>query len=101
MEQTVVDKLPEVRTLCRKYNVRKLELFGSAATTRFDSQSSDVDFIVEFAPMAPREHTHSFLGMWEDLKRLFNRDVDLLELDGLKNPYFLIEIEPTRKVVFE
>jgi predicted nucleotidyltransferase len=33
----------EVRALCRRYGVRRLELFGSATTGAFDPQRSDVD----------------------------------------------------------
>ena len=101
MEKTVEEKLPQVRDLCRKYNVRKLELFGSATNGDFKPESSDVDFIVEFAPMDCHRHADSFFGMLEDLKTLFNREVDLLEKSTIENPYFLEAIELTRKVIFE
>ena len=39
----------EITDLCRRYGVRKLALFGSVLTSRF-SDSSDVDFLVEFRP---------------------------------------------------
>lgn len=38
--------------LCRRYDVRRLELFGSAARGDFDLRSSDLDFLVEFAPLS-------------------------------------------------
>ena len=38
----------EISALCRRYGVRRLELFGSAATEVFDPPRSDLDFLVEF-----------------------------------------------------
>jgi predicted nucleotidyltransferase len=37
--------------LCRKYRVRRLDVFGSAARGDFDEESSDVDLLVEFDDM--------------------------------------------------
>ena len=45
--QLVLDR-HAVGELCRKYSVRRLVLFGSAVTDRFDTSRSDVDFLVEF-----------------------------------------------------
>jgi predicted nucleotidyltransferase len=100
MEKIVEEKLPQVRDLCRKYNVRKLEIFGSAVGENFNAKS-DVDFIVEFAPMHWKNHADSFWGMWDDLKTLYNREVDLLEKETIENPYFLASIAASRKVIFE
>jgi predicted nucleotidyltransferase len=38
----------ELRALCRRFHVRRLDLFGSAARGDFDPERSDVDFLVEF-----------------------------------------------------
>ena len=39
----------ELRDLCRRFHVRRLEVFGSAARGDFDPARSDIDFLVEFA----------------------------------------------------
>jgi predicted nucleotidyltransferase len=37
--------------LCRRYGVRRLDVFGSAARgADFDVATSDVDFLVQFGP---------------------------------------------------
>ena len=41
-------KRPELISLCRKHHVRSLAVFGSAAIDTFDTNHSDLDFIVEF-----------------------------------------------------
>jgi hypothetical protein len=48
------DVLPE---LCRRFHVRRLDLFGSAATGHnFDPVRSDLDFLVSFEPLPPGEY---------------------------------------------
>ena len=49
--------LPELRALCHEYGVLRLEVFGSALTSRFDPETSDVALLVEYPP----EHD---LGPW-------------------------------------
>ena len=38
----------ELRALCRRLHVRRLDLLGSAARGDFDPEQSDVDFLAEF-----------------------------------------------------
>ncbi len=44
MIEAVAQHRHEIAAICRKYGVRKLELFGSAANGTFDPAISDVDF---------------------------------------------------------
>ena len=41
--------------LCRQFHVKRLEIFGSAATGAFRAESSDLDFVVDFGdqPLGP------------------------------------------------
>ncbi len=75
--------------LCRRYGVRDLALFGSAAGGDFDPESSDIDLLVEFEPMPPAEHMQNYFGLLEDLEALFGRRVDLVEESAVRNPYVL------------
>lgn len=43
--------MESIKTLCERYQVRELALFGSALGDRFRSDS-DLDFLVEFEPEA-------------------------------------------------
>jgi predicted nucleotidyltransferase len=72
--------------LCRKYGVRKLSLFGSAARREMKS-TSDVDLLVEFAPHS-RTSLFDFPVMQKEFSELFgHRRVDLVPPEVLKNPY--------------
>jgi hypothetical protein len=74
--------------LCRRFCVRRLELFGSAATGRFDPESSDLDFLVEFERECPMGPFHQYFDFQAALEHLFDRSVDLVEQSAIRNPYF-------------
>jgi len=93
-------KLDELASLCRRYRVRRLEVFGSGAGERFDADSSDLDFLVEFAPLTPCRHADAYFALLEGLQKLFARTVDLVETRAVRNPYFLQSIKRTRSVVY-
>ena len=68
--------------LCRRYLVRELSLFGSAARGEM-RPDSDIDLLVEFLPNAEVglvEHA----GLMLDLAQLLGRKVDLVSKNGLK-----------------
>jgi hypothetical protein len=78
----------QIAALCRKYGVRKLELFGSAAREDFDVADSDLDFFFEF-DADPTALANRFFGLAEDLQELLGRRVDLVSSQDAHNPYFL------------
>jgi hypothetical protein len=53
MNALIRPHLDAVARLCRHHDVRRLALFGSAAREDFDPLRSDVDFLMDFEPMAP------------------------------------------------
>ena len=91
------DKLIE---LCRRYHVCELDVFGSAATDEFNEQSSDIDLLVEFDSSVKANRFDNFFALLEELQRLFERPVDLVEPGGLKNPYFIDSIQKTRRRIY-
>ena len=100
MKTWVEAKHEEIQELCRRYRVRRLELFGSAVSDRFDPQSSDLDFLVEFNVVPPAEHAKDYFGLLFALTDLFGRDIDLVETGAIHNPYFLRAIAKDRVVVY-
>ena len=98
----VAAKLPAVADLCAKHQVRRLALFGSGTTERFNPKGgSDLDFMAEFQPMSPREHAESYFGLMEDLASLLGVPVDLVEAGAIRNPYFQEAVRNTQVVLFE
>ena len=49
MIDLVEEKRDALGALCRRFHVKRLEIFGSAVTGRFDPSRSDLDFLVDFS----------------------------------------------------
>ena len=99
---TIIDRhKPVVVELCRTHQVRRLEVFGSAADGSFRPESSDIDFLVEFHPLGPGECYECYFGLLESLQTLFERRVDLVDVECLKNPYFIKGVNRSRKIVYD
>jgi len=82
--------------------VKKLYVFGSALTSRFNEQTSDVDILIETKEQAsPEEKGEGLIALWDNLERLFNRKVDLLTENSLRNPFLKKEIDQTKKLVYD
>jgi predicted nucleotidyltransferase len=100
MAPTIDQHRDAVTDLCRRYRVQRLELFGSAVSDRFDSQQSDLDFLVEFLPLAEGTHADAYFGLRDSLESLLERPIDLVMLRAVRNPYFLQAIEPSRTLLY-
>lgn len=88
--------------LCRRFQVQRLELFGSACTVDFDSQRSDLDFLVEFPPDCDLGPWLSrFTALRDALAQLFGRPVDLVMPSALNNSWFRREAEKTRTLIYD
>jgi len=87
--------------LCRRFHVRRLDLFGSAATGRgFDSARSDLDLLVDFEPLAPIDYAEAYFGLREGLEALSGRPVDLVTEAALENPHLRRRLETERRALY-
>jgi len=93
--------LAQIVALCEKHKVLQLYVFGSALTGKFN-KDSDIDFTVIFDKeslplLVYGENYFSFKFALEDLLK---RDVDLVEYDAIKNPYFKEELDETKMIIY-
>src|SRR5436305_13787392 len=102
MVSALTERQAEIANLCARFGVRRLEVFGSAASEEnFDPRTSDIDLIVEFQP----DHD---LGPWlkqyfafrDALSELLGFPVDVVMASAMKNPYFIREANRTRRLVY-
>jgi len=101
MHRLVEDKHQAIDAICRRFDVRRLEVFGSAARgVDFQPDVSDVDFLVEFDPASCLPPLDGFFGLQAELSSLLGRPVDLVEAGAVRNPYVLASIERNREVVY-
>lgn len=97
----LADKIPALVAACRRFKVRRLYLFGSAARGGFRPESSDLDFLVSLPDDSPAEYTENYFGLAHELERVFGRQVDLVTERSVRNPYFRQVLETTRQLVYE
>ena len=90
----------ELESLCQRYNVLRLELFGSAATGRYRSADSDLDFLVEFKELPLRAYGAAYFGLLKSLEQMFGRSVDLVDDSSIKNPYLRESVDESKVVVY-
>jgi predicted nucleotidyltransferase len=101
MVPLIESKRAEIAELCRRYHVRRLEVFGSAARGEdFDAARSDMDFVVEFDPAARVGLFDAYFPLKEALEALLGRPVDLVEDGAVENPYLRASIERSREPVY-
>lgn len=94
------DNIHKIFALCRKHKVRKLYVFGSILTSRFNEQS-DVDILVDFnSEIDHNKYADNYFDFYHALKALFGRDVDLVDETAVKNPYFKEEPEETKYLIY-
>ena len=89
-----------IADICRRYHVRRLSLFGSAATGT-QRPESDVDLLVEFVPgQAPSGF--ALVDMQQELAAVFGgRRVDLAFPSVLRNPWRRRAIEPQLQPIYQ
>lgn len=101
MLSEVAARQNELQLVCEKYDVRTLDLFGSAATGEgFDEGCSDLDFLVDFAPSERMGPADQYFGLLEELQALFQRDVDLVTARSLRNRFFIASVNATRRRLY-
>jgi len=79
-----LDDLPgdTLADFCRRWDIVRLEIFGSALRDDFGPQS-DLDFLVTFEPSA-RRNLFDLVAAEEELLMLFGRKVDLVTRPGIE-----------------
>jgi len=100
MQTLILSVRPQIDALCRRFYVRRLDVFGSAARHDFDPERSDVDFLVEFEPGNPLAGLEAYFGFKQALEDLLERKVDLVAAGRVRNPYLRTSIEQSRENVF-
>jgi predicted nucleotidyltransferase len=86
-----------IAEFCRRWRITEFSLFGSVLRDDF-GPDSDVDVLVRFEPEAPWSLL-DIVGMRDELKRMFGREVDLVEKDAIRNPFRRHSILTTHQVI--
>lgn len=101
LPKEILQKKNELFALCIKYNVSKLYAFGSVSKGRFNPATSDLDLLVEINESNPVLKGESLINLWNDLETLFERKVDLLTMQKIKNPFLLADIDESKQLIYD
>lgn len=96
----IAERRTDLEALCRRFGVRRLEVFGSAATGAFRAEESDLDLLVEFEAAVGAGYADRYFGLLESMEQLFGRPVDLVVASAIKNPYFRESVEQTKSLLY-
>ncbi|MDE7437715.1 MAG: nucleotidyltransferase domain-containing protein [Muribaculaceae bacterium] len=95
--------LQNIFALCKKYKVKKLYLFGSILTDRFNDES-DVDFSVEFDKEEINKNKMDWADLFFDflheMENLLGRKVDMVFDNHITNKIFRKELDNTKRLIY-
>jgi predicted nucleotidyltransferase len=100
MLKEIEQRKREIQALCRRFRVRRLDLFGSAAAGGDGRHANDLDFLVDFGDLSPKEYAEAYFALREALEQLFGRPVDLVTAPSVRNPFFKQRLEQTRSMLY-
>ena len=90
--------LKQIEDFCRRWKIKEFSLFGSVLREDF-RPDSDIDVLVSFEPDGGINFDNR-VDMLDELAEIFGRQVDLVEKDGIRNPFRRHEILTTKEVVY-
>lgn len=91
--------IDQIRKLCTSNKVKSLFAFGSVTRDDF-SEASDIDLLIDIEQADPIAYSDSYFELKFQLEKLFQRDVDLLEQNAIRNPYLQKEIDQTKVLIY-
>ena len=86
--------------LCRRFHVRRLDLFGSAAREDDFRIDSDIDVIVDYDPAMAPPALGQIFAFRNELSELLGRRVDLTMAGTVRNPFLRAAIERSRQRLY-
>jgi predicted nucleotidyltransferase len=87
----------EIEEACRRFGVRRLEVFGSVTGSDFDERTSDVDSLVEFEAQEAPNLCDRYFGLSEALMDTLGRKVRSGHVRRPSKPYFVDAANQTRQ----
>ena len=100
MINIISNNIDVLKQFFKKHKIEKAYVFGSAASDNFN-ENSDIDFLVKFEMgIDPLEKGELWWNLHDNLRDFFNREIDIVTENSLKNPYFIKELDKTKKLIY-
>lgn len=91
---------PEIAQACATHRVARLDVFGSAVRADYRAGDSDLDLLVDFQSMPPKERADAYDGLLGALNAILGVPIDLVMRDAVKNRYVAAAIERERQPLY-
>ncbi len=101
LKQAINFKMSDFLSICKSHNVKSLYAFGSANTEKFDDDTSDIDLLIEIDNEDPIGRGENLMDIWDKLETFFQRKVDLLTNDSIKNPILRKSIDVSKILIYD
>lgn len=90
--------LPWLNDFCERWKIKEFSVFGSVLHDGF-RPDSDLDVLVSFKDDAPWG-LFEIIEMKEELETFLGRRVDIVEKEGIRNPFRRDHIRRNHKVIY-
>ncbi len=88
----------DILMICKKYSIIELSIFGSSLRDDFN-KNSDIDILVSFDENAVIS-LFDIMDIEKEFSKVFNREIDVVEKESLKNPIRKNRILSTREILY-
>ncbi len=100
LQPILTSKLPDLQKVLLKHKIKRAFVFGSVCTEKFN-KNSDLDFLISFYDdLEPLEMGELWWSLYDELRIMFNREIDILTERSLKNPYFISELNEKKQLIY-
>lgn len=100
MLNLIENQKAQIVSLCRRYPIERLSVFGSAVRGDFVPGKSDIDFLVRITPCEPGRYVDVYFALQSDLERLLANPIDLVTESSVTNPYVLKSIREAEQEIY-
>jgi len=100
MDSSILSSIAVLSQFFEQHKIEKAYIFGSATSGNFN-KNSDIDLIIKFKPgIPPLERGELWWNLHDTLRDHFNREIDIITENSLKNPYFIKELERSKELIY-
>ena len=96
----IEDNKAAIVALCERFGVRRLALFGSAATGTFDPARSDIDLLVDLGDYDDRVGKR-FMGFAAAIEDVLGPNVHITTIRSVQSEWFRRELAETAQTIYE
>lgn len=97
IHEEIYSNLDKIHNCCRKYEVNKLYIFGSATTTKFKKGKSDLDLLIEISDSKIK----NIIRFKNELRMITETNIDLFKVGWIKEEEMLNYLEKNRILIYD